>query len=114
MAETMASGGVRKKRMPKWLCGVPLGECRGSLTQASNGLGKGGRKMHSSPQEAASCQAHNLVTQGYAQVGPREFSKGDGPIVVLTKKSRAGARVRGGKGSRYMPESKMTGGTIIS
>ena len=112
MAEAMMSSGLKKKRPHKYLCGVPDGNCVGSNCQASSGLKKS-HKMHGSPQEAHKCYAKYLISQGYKQVGPREFCKGDGPIVFLTKKSRFGSRCRPGKGSRYMPE-RFVGGCVVS
>jgi hypothetical protein len=119
MAEGMVSGGAQKKRKPKYLCGTPDTYCIGSLSSVSNGLRKS-RKAHGQPEEAFACYAQYLIKQGYTQCGPREFYLVDkrsgeaGPIVVLTKKSRFGARLRGGKGNRYTPEGEATGGTIIS
>jgi hypothetical protein len=109
----MMSGGVRKKRSHKYMCGVPVDKCSGSFTSASNGLKKSS-KMHSSPQEAHKCYGRYLLGQGYTKIGPREYAApNNGPIVFLTKKSRFGARCRGGKGERFMP-SNMVGGHIIS
>jgi hypothetical protein len=105
--------GAKRKRAHKQACGVPSEHCTGGLCGVSNGLKKAG-KLHSSPQEAFACYAKYLIKQGYTQVGPREFYKGDGPIVVLTKKSRFGARCRGGKADRQMPSTDATGGHIIS
>lgn len=106
-----AARGEKRNRGYKYFCGVPTDKCIGSLSQLSNGIRRN-PKTHSSPEQAFKCYAKYLLTQGYIQVGPREFaSPNDGPILVLTKKSRFGARLRGGKGARYMPE-KMLGGTI--
>jgi hypothetical protein len=109
----MLSGGVRRKRHHKYVCGVPANNCTGAFTSASNGLKKS-CKMHSSPQEAHKCYARYLLRQGYTQIGSREFAAPNGgPIIFLTKKSRFGARCRGGKAERFMP-SNMVGGHIIS
>lgn len=106
------SCGTKSKRPHKYSCGVLSEFCTGGLTQVSSGLKKSG-KTHSSPQEAFKCYARWLIRQGYKQVGPREFCNGDGPILVLTKKSRFGSRLRGGKGDRQIP-SVTPGGHIIS
>lgn len=107
------SCGTKSKRPHKYSCGVPQEYCIGGLAQVSSGLKKSG-KTHGSPKEAFGCYAKWLLRQGYKQVGPREFCKDDGPILVLTKKSRFGARLRGGKGDRQMPSCQATGGHIIS
>lgn len=106
------SSGVRRKRPHKWICGVPDSYCIGSPTNASSGLRKS-HKMHGSPQEAFKCYARYLLGQGYTQVGPREFAAPNGgEIMVLTKKSRFGSMLRGGKAERYMPK-KQNGGHIV-
>lgn len=113
MADSVFGSGIKKKRPHRYLCGVPSERCVGSMTGASGGLHKG-CKMHGSPVEAFKCHAKYLVSQGFAQVGPREFaSPNNGPVRVLTKKSRFGARARGGKGDRFMPEQQV-GGVVIS
>lgn len=113
MADSVFQGGIKKKRPHRYVCGVPKEYCVGSMTGASGGLHKG-CKMHGTPQEAFKCHAKYLVSQGYVQVGSREFAApNNGPIRVLTKKSRFGSRCRGGKGERFMPE-KQVGGHVIS
>jgi hypothetical protein len=111
----MMSGGVRRKRPHKVICGVPDANCSGSSTAASNGIRHGGqRKMHGSHEEAFKCYAKYLLSQGYKQIGSREFAPPDGgPIMLLTKKSKFGSTCRGGKGDRQMPVM-MVGGTITS
>lgn len=115
MADALMSGGARRKRPHKILCGVPDINCMGTWTAASNGIRHGGqRKLHTSPEEAFKCYAKYLLSQGYKQIGPREFAPPDGgPIMLLSKKSKFGARCRGGKGDRQMPCLNV-GGTIIS
>lgn len=84
--------------MYKVICGTPGKDCSGSPTGTSARMEeKGGRKMHVSHLEAFQCHARYLVSIGYKQVGSREFLRGDGPILVLTKKSRFGGRMRAGK-----------------
>jgi hypothetical protein len=114
---TVMGSGAKRKRPHKHLCGTPKEYCTGSYTSASNGLSKGGGcKAHGTPQDAFKCYAKHLISQGYTQIGSREFAApNNGPIVFLTKKSRFGARCRGGKAERFMPEGYQgTGGTIIS
>ena len=107
-----SSGGAKRKRAHKCLCGVPKERCSGAQGQTSNGLK--GSKTHSTPQEAFACYRRYLLKDGYIQVGNREFTKGDGPIVVLTKKSKFGGKMlRGGKSDRQMPATAATGGLII-
>lgn len=110
MAENM-SGGARRKRHKKYLCGVPQAQCCGSQSTTAGCLK--GTKSHSSTIEAFKCYANYLIRDGYKQVGPREFCKDDGPIIVLTKKIRFGAVLRGGKGERHMAKD-FHGGTIIA
>lgn len=105
-------GGIKAKRPHKHVCGVPDKECSGSNGSTSNGLKN--VKLHNSPQDAWKCYARWLLRQGYIQVGSREFAApNNGPITFLTKKSRFGKRVRGGKAERFMPEYT-TGGHIVS
>jgi hypothetical protein len=56
-------------------------------------------RAHTSPEGAFNCHARHLVNdKGYEQIGPREFREPNGgPIRVLTKKSRFGGVLRGGK-----------------
>jgi hypothetical protein len=90
------SGGIKRKRPHKYLCGVPNQFCVGSNSAVPNAF-KHNCKLHGSPQEAAKCYARYLVKQGYTQVGSREFAAPNGgPIHVLTKKCRFGSRFRGG------------------
>ena len=102
---------MRMSRM--WLCGVPQSRCTGGNVVTSEGLGKITKKAHSSPHEAFRCHARYLVKElGYVQIGSREFRLGDGPILVLTKKSRFGAELRPGKLGRWMPAKRNSGAII--
>ena len=112
--------------MNKYTCGVPKEYCNGSVAPMfSSGIRKNLYKAHSSPQEAFNCHARYLVkVLGYERVGSREFVKGDEPVRVLTKKSKFGGRLRGGKSgqgatahraTRHMPDDGAgTGGFIAS
>jgi hypothetical protein len=60
-------------------------------------VNKRGVKVHATPQEAFACHARYLISQGYTRLGQREFHKEGEPIRVLTKKSRFGGILRGGK-----------------
>jgi hypothetical protein len=86
------------------LCGVPKNDCNGSFTKTSSGLGAAS-SAHATPREAFACMKRFLLSQGFVQVGSREFAPpGGGPVRVLTKKSRFGGRLRRGKeGTRRMP-----------
>ena len=99
----------------KWLCPTPKQFCMGGNLTMSNSITRRTTKAHGSPGEAFACYKHYLVHElGYTQVGAREFSPPDGgPVTVLTKKSRFGARLRPGKLGRHMPHFS-TSGTIIS
>lgn len=106
--------------MYRVLCGVPEGDCHGSMAGASFAIGGfqvKARKMHSSHDEAFNCYIAWKQRLGYKRIGPREMEPKDGgPILVLTKRSRFGARLRLGKGganvsSRFMP--RRGGGVIV-
>lgn len=99
----------------KHLCGTPASECSGSPGILSNGFKGRGMRLHNTASEAFSCCRRYLLSQGYVQRGPREFQPKDGgPIRVLTKQSRFGARMRPGKGGRNMPGGRRTGGCATS
>lgn len=113
MASSAFSGsGAKRKRPHKFLCGTPQSYCTGGQAQTSHGLKN--MKTHGSSLQAFNCYKSYLIQTGYKQVGPRELCKDDGPIVVLTKKSRFGARLRGAKGDRQMPSTDATGGVVMS
>lgn len=82
----------------RYTCGVPTHHCGGSNAKVSAGLTNRVKKYHASSPQAFRCHARWLVNvEGYTQLGPREFFKGDGPVRVLTKKSKFGGVLRGGK-----------------
>jgi hypothetical protein len=91
------------------------------VTNLSASLDKKGIKKHGSPEEAQKCYGSYLVNVvGCTKLSSREFKHPDGPIEVLTKAARFGARLRSGKHgetgqgkSRGMP-SKVHGGVIIA
>jgi hypothetical protein len=96
----------------RFLCGVPTEKCCGRNNNFSHGMKC--TKSHTLPQEAFACYAAYLLSLGYTKVGSREFAApDDGPIMVLSKKSRFGAVLRGGKEGRYMGKDLM-GGAVIS
>src|SRR5262245_13009112 len=104
-----AASGKRRKRR---LCGVPPQECSGAAVRHSPTL-PAGIRSYATPEEAFACYRAWLRRQGYRQVGSREFeSPQDGRIIVLTKRRRFGAVLRGGKEERHMP-ALFVGGTII-
>lgn len=96
------------------LCGVPKEFCSGGLAQLSNSLKGRGMMAHQTPMESFKCHANYLLKTGYVRLSSREFQKKEGgPILILTKPSRFGSRMRPGKGTRSMPSNR-TGGTISS
>ncbi len=99
-------------RRNRWLCQTPPHLCRGSKTVIAPALA--GRPSHASPEEAFRCYVAYLLSQGYKRAGSREFAPpDDGPVLVLTKKSRYGARLRAGKEGRVMPGEPFNDGVII-
>ena len=99
--------------MARVLCGVPAAHCNGGTLGVKNGPGK----THASSGEAFDCHAAHLVAQGYVRVGGREFEKDGGPIRVLNKRSKFGARVRWGKErtrvNYYRGRNGSAAGTIV-
>ena len=91
------------------LCGVPVASCGGTGYVTKQQISP---KAHGSRDEAFRCMRRHLIAQGYVPIGPREFRPPDGGcILVLTKKSRFGGRLRTGKRaeggtttSRFMPD----------
>lgn len=112
MADTAAP--TTGRGATRYLCGVPPDDCRGSAAILSAGFKAKGYKIHNTSTEAFNCMKQHLLKQGYTQVDSRAFSPpGGGPIRVLTKKSRYGAKMRPGKGGRNMPSGR-TGGIVTS
>lgn len=104
--------------MRRILCGTPKANCSGSVMQVSAWLGGvAGQKVHSDSPEAFKCYARYLVNElGYERLGSREFRTPDMGILVITKQTRFGAELRGGKrgqklqaGDRVMPKNKRSG-----
>jgi hypothetical protein len=105
--------------MRKILCGTPKQNCSGSTTPVSAWIGGlAGQKTHNDARDAFRCYSRYLVnTLGAEQVGGREFRLPPGNplnvegVLVLTKQSRFGSELRGGKtsekggGKRVMPKS---------
>lgn len=96
--------------MRKYLCGVPRQHCCGSFSVLNAAMPQG-TKVHNSTIDAFKCMATYLISQGYKQVGSREFKRGDEPRLVLTRKSKYGASLRMGKnqdgtGKRVMPRGR--------
>lgn len=99
----------RKAAPPCFTCGVPRDACSGTPTPMSAGLRQTeARKAHSSPEEAFRCMRRHLLASEYTQIGGRDFKPpGDGEVIVLTKQSRYGGRLRAGKEStRHMPDKR--------
>lgn len=101
-------------------CGVPYGQCRGQRIHMSSGLKSTGQtQAHSTPQSAYTCHKAYLVTQGYVIRDSRTLTAPDGSVRVLTKPSRFGAKLRGGKGTRWVPQARRKeqgrrGGHVVS
>jgi len=112
MAEADSRAGSGKT---VYLCGTPKENCSGGLAQLSNGLKGRGLCGHPSPSEAFKCHRNYLVKTGWEQLSSREFRPKDGgPIRILTKQSRFGAKMRPGKGMRSMPSKPRTGHSVSS
>lgn len=97
------------------LCGVPDRFCEGATVTVNARMGDS-LKAHGDHASAFLCKKRYLVNVlGYTQIGGREFRPPDGgPILVLTKKCRYGARMRKGKGGgRYQPKDPHFAGTIV-
>ena len=107
--------------MRRVVCGVPKEYCCGGEFVVNYSAAP--IKAHQTSGEAFACYRRYLVSiLGYKQVGPREFSPPDGgPIRVLTKRSRFGGQLRGGKHAegqrqtdRGNPKDRGAGGLIVS
>jgi len=106
----------------KYTCGVPSSACRGTKISTSSGLTSSSQgHAHGTPEEAFRCRSGWLVSQGYTKIGSRAFQPPPhigGGVLVLTKPCRFGGRMRGGKGSRYMPNAPRTigrrGGNVVA
>ncbi len=102
-------------RIPdKFLCGTPAAACGASLVKLNHGLDGRGIKAHGTREQAYDCQRRYLLSQGYKQVGSNAFAAPDeGPILVLSKKSRYGGKLRMGKeGTRNQPDGRPSSGII--
>jgi hypothetical protein len=106
----------------KYTCGVPSAQCGGGKFGTSAGLSSTSQNHgHETPQEAFQCRRAYLIACGYTPVGSRAFQpppdKGT-EILILTKPSRFGGKMRGGKGKRYLPNANRTsgrrGGNVVS
>lgn len=104
--------------MRRVMCGTPKEHCSGSSMQVNAWLGGvAGQKVHADSPEAFRCHARYLTNvRGYERLSSREFLTPDIGILVLTKQTRFGAELRGGKrgqklmaGDRVMPKSNRSG-----
>lgn len=110
----MADAAVRLGRCkPAYCCSSPPAKCGGRSTKYSQGVKSPTPKTHATPQEAQKCYIRFLLSEGYTQLGPREFHKEGQPILLLNKASK-GYRLRAGKADRYMSREECTGGWIMS
>lgn len=98
-----------------FLCGTPNDGCCGKQAILCNSLKNKGLGAHQTSVEAFNCYKKYLLSRGYTVVDSRALQPPDGgPIHILTKKSRFGARMRPGKeGTRNMG-SVRHGGVCIS
>ena len=89
----------------------PADACGGNTLPLNAGLGNRGIKAHGTREQAFSCQRRYLLSKGYKQVGGTAFEAPDGgPILILTKKSKYGGKLRMGKAnSRHMPDDRLGG-----
>ena len=100
----------------KFTCPTPKDKCTGSLIFVNNSLGKS-MMAHGSSEQAFKCYCQYLLSQGYKQVGSKEFEPPNGgPVLVLTKKSKFGGVLRPGKsgeignsGNVFVPVGKQPG-----
>lgn len=88
------------------LCGVPEHDCTGGRYITDQQLP---RKAHASRSDAFKCYKRYLThVKGYRQRkghSARDMYKEGEPILVLSKQSHFGTRLRAGKeGTRLMPE----------
>lgn len=108
MSKKTVRQGVHIKYAPipdVFLCGCPADHCSGSVQPLNASMRQGpARRVHLSPEEAFKCRAGWLISKGYERLSSREFRAPDGSgILVITKPSRFGARMRPGKqGTRNM------------
>ena len=100
--------------MRKYVCPTPKHECNGTTFRATNIGLRQSIKAHNTPEEAFRCYVAHLKKQGYKQTGARTFQREGEPVKILTKKSKFGAVLRGGKmskdtGRRVVPYNMLTG-----
>lgn len=92
-----------------WACGVPVANCDGgSLLSARL---RGQVKYHGSPRDARNCYIRHKLENGYTRFDAGTLEAPDGRLLILTKESRFGARLRAGKAGRKMP---LRGGFVIT
>lgn len=112
MSKNAGKQGTPKRGRYLFLCGTPKERCMGSNTNCNHGL-QNSIKMHGTPEEAFNCYKRYLVKEGYTVVGSRALqAPNDGPIQILTKKSRFGAKMRNGKEATRNISGR--GGVVIS
>lgn len=88
------------------LCQTPPEHCTGKVEEASHGLLLH-QRAHQSHDDAFRCYVHYLVhVQGYQRLDSRAYHRPGEPVLVVTKRSHYGARMRTGgveKARRVMP-----------
>lgn len=77
-----------------YMCGTQKEFCCGGLLKVNFAPTV---KAHSTSKEAFNCKRKQLISLGYSQIGNREFLKEGEPVLILTKKSSFGGKLRKGK-----------------
>jgi hypothetical protein len=92
--------------MNKFLCPTPREHCTGKLVSMNNFFTHHkpqNAKVHGTPQSAFECYCHYLEMTGHVRLSQREYRQPQGGILLLTRQTRFGTKVRLGKeGTRYM------------
>ena len=88
----------------KYLCPTPREHCTGKTTSMNNFFNQPkNAKLHGTPSAAFDCYVSFLEKTGHQRLAQREFRRPEGGILLLTKRSRFGTKVRLGKeGTRFM------------
>ena len=90
--------------MNHYLCPTPREFCTGKLTSMNNFFNQTkNAKLHGSRDAAFDCFTAYLVRTGHERVAPREYRQPQGGILLLSKRSKFGVKLRLGKeGTRFM------------
>lgn len=77
-----------------FVCPVPADKCSGGNCPADDVRDKTA-KVHPDPASVRACERRYLLSQGYKQLGAREFLTPQGTILILARKP--GMRAKPGK-----------------